>query len=195
MKQLLFKTLWAVLIAAVALGLALELRPQRPQGSRLGTLPLQGFGLNGRDLPLSESEASFYRQVRVVKRLYQAGDARFTLLAVDGANDRHVLHDPLYCFRGAGWEVTGNSDVPMPGGQGRRVRLAKGTRSVEAMYWFSDGRQRHTSALRLWWQSVVRRVGLQGDAGTPALLLLQPVAGTTVNWHDLPTRFPQLFTL
>jgi hypothetical protein len=193
MKRIVQRTLWCVLALAVVLGLALDLIPRASARSRLETLPLQSFRLVGKDLPLSASETTVFGRTRVLKRLYQTSGTRFVLLAVDSGGDRHAIHDPLYCFRGAGWAVVGESQVALPGGEARVLRLTKGSQSVEAMYWFSDGRQRHTSATRLWWESVLSRLRLRDPSATPVLVLLQPVAGESVTWQDLPHHCPQLF--
>lgn len=195
MRTTLKRILWCLLAVAVIAGIVFESLPAPKAASRIDALPLQAFGLAGRDLPLSDAEAAFFRQVRIVKRLYQAGSTRFILLAVDGAGDRHALHDPQYCFRGAGWTVTRSTEIPLPGGRGRVLTLAKDRQSAEALYWFSNGRVRHVSPLQLWWESVLRRVRLRPEAGNPVLVILQPTAGGTIDWRALTARCPQLFLL
>lgn len=194
MRKVLQRTLWTILALAVGLGILLEARPQSRGASRLEALPLAAFGFVGRDVPLTDTEKSFFRQARVMKRLYQAGASRFVLIAVDGGADRHAIHDPLYCFRGAGWAVAGDSVVPLPGGYGRVLKLRKGTEKAEAMYWFSDGQERHSSAVRLWWQSVLRRVRLDAG-GDSVLVILQPASGFHVDWANLSSSCPALFRL
>lgn len=189
------RTLWGVLGLAVALGLLMDWWPRAEVGSRLDQLPLNGFGIAGRDLPLNPHEAAVFGRTRVLKRLYQAGGERFVLLAVDSGGDRHAVHDPLYCFHGAGWTVIGDATATVPGGQARLVRLTKRSQTAEAMYWFTDGRKRHASALRVWWDHVLGRLGMKSAAARPVLVLLQPLTGQTANWRELPGRFPQLFQL
>lgn len=195
MRNIIHKILWAALAVAVVLSIIAEVRPRTKGGSRLDALPLHGLGFIGRDLPLSAAETTVFHQARVVKRLYQAGGNRFILLAVDGGGDRHAIHDPIYCFRGAGWSVTAKAGVPLLSGQGQMLRLVKGSQTAEAVYWFTDGRHRHSSVIRLWWQSVLRRLGADSSSGEPLLIIMQPVAGSTLNWHEIARSFPQLLDL
>ena len=195
MKNNLRKFLWSALITAVLACVVLELLPHTKRASRLTQLPARGLGFAGRDLPLIEAEATVFQRAAVVKRLYQVGDSRFVLLAVDGGGDRHAIHDPLYCFRGAGWAITSETATAIPGGQGKIVRLTKGQQTAEAMYWISDGTQRHASAMKAWWQATKARLSAQPASHAPVLVLLQPVTGSTVNWDEMLSRFSELLSI
>lgn len=195
MKRHLRTVLWWMLGIAVVACVVLEMTPRRWVASRLGDLPLMGVGFAGRDLPLTAAETTVFKRALVVKRLYQVGNERFVLLAVDGGGDRHAIHDPLYCFRGAGWTLVGESCLKLAGGQARLARLRKGRETAEAVYWLTDGQHRHTSALTAWGQSAVQRLGLQNPSRRPVLVLLQPVSGTTANWQDLLDQFTALSVL
>lgn len=189
------KILWGVLALAVLGCIGVDLFPRRQAPSRLGHIPLKGLGFNGKDLPLTPAENSVYNRASVLKRIYQAGPSQFVLIAIDGSNDRHAIHDPLYCFRGAGWSVTGENSTPLPGGYGMRVRLARGKETAEALYWITDGEHRHASAMKAWWGSVTQRLTPSRPARAPVLMVLQPVIGTSVNWEDLLNRFTELSTI
>jgi hypothetical protein len=193
MKPIFRKLLWGALGIAVVLCLALELLPRQTGPSRLEKLPLKGFGFAGRELPLNEAEKTIFQRAKVVKRLYQAGANQFVLLAVDGGGDRHAIHDPLYCFRGAGWTVVQEVIQPIPGGHGKVIRLTKKQQSAQALFWISDGQSRHASALNAWGQSMRARLGISSAARTPVLVLVQPIIGGTVDWPDLIHRCPELF--
>lgn len=194
-NNLLRKFLWGALLIAVLGSVILGLLPRTRPASRLAQLPTRGLGFAGRDLPLSEAEATVFQRAAVVKRLYQVGDSRFVLLAVDGEGDRHAIHDPLYCFRGAGWTVTSETATTIPGGQSKIVRLTKGPQTAEALYWITDGEHRHASALKAWWQSATARLSAHPARHTPVLVLLQPVTGSSVDWQELLHRFPELFSI
>lgn len=187
--------LWWVLGIIVISCVVIEVFPRPQVASRIKNLPLKGVGFQGRDLPLNAAEETVFRRAAVVKRLYLVGNERFVLLAIDGGGDRHAIHDPLYCFRGAGWAIAGESDLNLAGGQARLARLQKGPKTAEAVYWVTDGQQRNPSALTAWWLSASYRLGFRGSDRSPVLVLLQPVSETTVDWQRLLDQFTPLSTL
>jgi len=187
--------LWCGLAIAVIACIALELIPPEKSESRLAELPLNGFGFAGRDLPLNGAEKDIFQGASVLKRLYQVGNDRVVLLAVDSDLNRHAIHDPLHCFRGSGWSVTGKTGLSLTGGSAEIVRLVKDQETVEALYWITDGRSRYTSPALAWWQSVVRRLHLQKTRQAPVLILLQPAKGTTVDWADVLRGIPDLMDI
>ena len=195
MNELKRRWLWVALGTVMALSLLWELVPRSDASARLNRLPVSGFHLFSRDIPLNKVEEDIYHGANVRKRLYQAGHEKFILLAIDGTNDRHAVHDPTYCFLGGGWKVGTDRTLPIPGGVARLLDLTKNGGNVEIMFWISDNRTRHGSALRAWWQSTLRRLtfGLSGEE--PVIFILQPLPGTTVNWDDICVEFPALFEI
>ena len=99
--------LWVGLGVSVLLTLLWNWVPRGEPSQRLRVLPKAGLGFASRDLPLNETEVQVYRQAEAVKRFYQARGQRFILTVVDGSRNRHAVHDPLYRFRGDGWQVGG----------------------------------------------------------------------------------------
>ena len=73
------------------------------------------------------------------------------------------------------------------------VQLKKNDRTAEAMFWFSDGTERHSSALRYWLQTTLRRLSLGRSGEEPLLVILQPLTGTALQWDRLLVRFPLPF--
>src|SRR5205823_6175223 len=110
-----------------------------------------------RELQLEPAESAIYGKARATKRLYQVGAQRFVIIVIDGTNNRHAVHDPLYCFRGAGWSMKDEEPFPIPGGSAKLLRLTNGRDMREALHWFSDGAQRYSSSMRYWWQTTLRR--------------------------------------
>jgi hypothetical protein len=195
MNDLKRRWLWAALGTVMILSLLWEVVPRPDASARLDRLPVAGFHLFSKDMPLNPVEADIYHGANVRKRIYQAGHEKFILLAIDGTHDRHAVHDPLYCFRGGGWTVGSDRLMPIPGGVARRLDLTKNGGTVEVMYWISDNRTRHASALRAWWQSTLRRLTFGFSGEEPVIFILQPLPGTTVNWDSLVTGFPELFEI
>ena len=195
MKKTTQRWLWIALGLTVVLSVAWRWLPTGGSAGRLSALPLQGFGYSGRDLPLTPAEVQVYQKADAIKRLYQTRSERFVLTAIDGANNRHAVHDPLYCFRGDGWQVLQQRGLTLPGGQASLLTLGRGDQRAEALFWFTNGRERHTSATRAWLMSLWKKATF-GHAGyEPKLVVLQPVTGGTANWDRIFAQCPFLFEI
>ena len=186
------KILWIALGIALVLSLVWQFVPLRDASDRLDAIPMSGLGVHGKDLPLAEVETSIYSPARVLKRLYQVGRQQVIVVAIDGSRNRHAIHDPTFCFRGAGWTIGAAREVPVPGGYARVLSLTKDGKHIEAMYWLSDGRTRHASALEYWWQTTWRRLTLGQSGAEPILFVLQPVNRDSLDWELLLQQFPGL---
>jgi hypothetical protein len=190
------KWLWAGLGAMVLLSLLWDgFSRQQHSAGRWNMVPLAGLGFVSRDMPLNGTEKQVYRQAETVKRAYQAGAQHFILTAVDGSRNRHAVHNPLYCFRGDGWQVIREQTLPVPGGQAKSLSLARNGRRTEAIFWFTNGQERHCSAWRAWWLSQLYRLTLGKFGGEPALVLLQPGNAEAPNWSSIFSKCPFLLEL
>ena len=170
--------------------LAKDLKP------RMNQLPKSGLGYIGLDLPMVPSEDSVYKRAHVLKRGYQYGlYNRFVLIVVDGSQNRHAVHDPLYCFRGAGWDIVINQTIPIEGGEARFLRLLKNGKERETLYWFSDGQTRHVSVGRYWFQTTLRRLTLGFSGQEPVMVILQPFGENPFYWQKIITQFGPLTEL
>ena len=179
------KLLWAGLAVAVLLGAVWEFFPLPDAQAVLDNVPKIGPGFVGRDIPLDTYEQASLKRIGTVKRVYQFYNQRFLFLMLDGSRNRHAVHDPVYCFRGAGWDVVSSEALPIEGGEAARVRLRKSGRETEAVFWFSDGVSRHASAPRYWWQTTLRRLTLGCSGDEPVLIILQPVGDGSLDWQEL----------
>lgn len=195
MKPALQRGLWILLALGLGAALLGEFVRLPDAGNRLDAFPLSGFGFAGREMPLNEHERAIFGQARVVKRLYQVGRQRVVVQIVDATRDRHAVHDPMFCFRGAGWETAARRDLPVPGGTALQLGLRRGASVAEAVVWFSNGHDRHASAPRHWRETVLRRLTLGRSGPEPVLVILQPMNGETIDWPELVDRFPALFDL
>ena len=187
--------LWFGLGIVVLLSLLRNFVPAGEPVRRLSLLPKDGLGFVSHDLPLNQTEVQVYRQVETVKRLYHARGQRFILTVVDGSGDRHAVHDPLYCFRGDGWQVVRQQTVAVPGGRARLLTLERSGRRTEVVFWFTDGRERYASAWRAWWLSVMHRLTFGKSYGEPVLVLLQPASDETPSWSSVFAQCPFLFEI
>lgn len=187
-------SLWVALIALVLLGI-LWGSPGGTPGGRFKALPLTGPGFVGRDLPLDEVERQVYQRAESLKRLYLLDDTRFVLTAIDGTGNRHAVHDPLYCFRGAGWQVASEHAITVPGGEAKWLQLSREGHQTEVVFWFSNAGEHHTSASRAWKLGLWHRLSFGRGGSETALVVLQPGEDASPNWTNLFARFPLAFQL
>jgi len=164
-------------------------------GSRLDAFPVQGSAFASRVLPVEPAEKTVIGAARLLKRLCQTATQQVALSVIDSTLNRHAAHDPAYCLRGAGWEVSHRQTVSLPGGEGVHLRLNRGGETTEAVYWFSDGEHRHGSPARHWLQSALRRLTPGSDRPAPVLVLLFPTGGSTADWPRLWQEIPELWRL
>ncbi|MBS0656943.1 MAG: exosortase-associated EpsI family protein [Verrucomicrobia bacterium] len=181
-----------LLLAAVGVWLACA-RLFPPAGSgRLLRLPLKGAGFRGAELALQPVEQAVLAGATWRKRTYDVGGQQCVLIAIDGTGNRHALHDPTYCFRGAGWEIVGQQTLALDGGEARRVQLRRGQERSEAVYWYSDGRTRQPNAWRAWTGTILQRLQLRRWSGETVLVMLQPAGARALDWPTLLRDFPEL---
>ena len=187
--------LWAALAITIGLAMFWQFAPLPNAGERLSRLPLSGLGFTGKDLPLSDIEKSVFQRAQTIKRLYKAGNQVFIVQVIDASGDRHAIHDPLYCFRGAGWEVASSQDLSVNGGTARQLQLRRNAETAEIVYWISDGTVRHASPIRYRWQTALRRLSMGRSGLEPVLVLVQPADNTVADWSTVFSRFPALLDL
>jgi hypothetical protein len=180
---------------AIGLGLLFDVCAPSEELSRVRTIPAQGLGFSGTDLPMNQRELSLYNKAEVVKRYYRVGKNRFMLIAIDGSKNRHAVHDPLYCFRGAGWSVVKKEPFPVEGGTVILLKLRKGAARQQVAYWFSDGRNRHGSVMRYWFQATLKRITMGYSGKEPILVMIQSVNDEPINVMQILDQFGELFDI
>ena len=189
------KFLWLGLVLAVALGLLWEFYPLTDAQARVRALPRSGLNFAGQDLTIPAGMLPLFGKAQVVKRGYQVADQRVIVWIIDGAHNRHAVHDPLYCLRGDGWRVISQNVFPVEGGEARLIRAEKNGREMDSLVWFSDGHERYASTLRYWWQTTLRRLTFGRSGPEPVLITVQPVSTAPINWRQLTDQFTPLFDL
>lgn len=186
--------LWVGLGFVVLLVVLWDAMPLPDAVGHLGALPPRGADFVSRDLPLVPGEKNALGPAAYLKRLYAWRGQRFVVLAVDGTHNRHVVHDPQYCLRGAGWQLVSQHPVPLGGGEAMLSRFVHGRQAAEALYWYTDGEHCHASPLRYWWQTTLRRLTLGASGNEPILVIVQPFDADPMDWPRLTTNFLPLVT-
>ena len=184
--------LWGAMGLAVALGLLWQLYPLADASDRLDALPSRGLMMAAEDVPLTEAEQRIYAEAQVLKRLVQVRGQRVILTIIDGTHNRHAVHDPLFCFRGAGWDVIATTPFPVEWGEAQRVDLRKRGEPAEAIFWFTDGDRAFDTSLTYWWRTTLRRLSLGASGAEPVLVVLSPVDDRPINWERLLAEWPEI---
>ena len=153
-----------------------------------------GRGQRMDTLALKPWELEFFGEAHVRRWIAQGSGPAVIATVVDGSRNRRVVHDPAFCFRGAGWTVVADEPLVLSNGEARRVTLRREGAEMEAVYWFADGRRAYGSPTRYWLDTTWRRLTLGASGPEPVLVLLVPAQGTTPDWGEWLARWPQ-FTL
>lgn len=186
------RLLWPLLVVAVILALIWRLQKLPDASVRLNSLPKAGLGFASRELPVTDAEKQIYGKASVIKRLYSVRGKMIVTIVIDGSANRHAVHDPLYCLRGAGWQVVREADYPMANGYGKLVGMARNGETSEALYWFSDGHTQWSSPNKYWWEASLRRLSFGKSGDEPVLVVLQPSMKPNMRWDIILNAFTQI---
>lgn len=189
------KALWIGLAFAIAIGGIWQFFPLSDAKKRLDQMPLNGPDFSGKDVLLTSFEQTFFKNINLLKRTYKVGNQTIFMYALDGTHNRHLVHDPFYCFRGGGWNVVSQKPMAIPGGTGNLVRLVKDGQTRETLYWFSNGASHYMSPIKYWWQTMLRRLTFGRSGAEPVLIVIQPVETESLDWKKLSEDFKPIFLL
>jgi hypothetical protein len=174
--------LWAVVVVAALCGALWSFFPLPDAQARVSAVPKRGAQFQAWDLPLSEAEQAAFARVTLVHRRYAFKGHDFFVTVIDGTHDRHAVHDPRYCFQGAGWHVVDERKIALPGGEATLLTTEQAGEKAHAVFWFSDGARRHSSVLRFWWQTTLRRLTLGRSGAEPVIVTLQSYGPNQPDW-------------
>lgn len=190
------KVLWIGLFVAIVLGILWQFFPLKDAQNRLDALPLNAPGVEGKNLPITPLELEFFKNVNMIKRSYLIGDQKAFIYILDGTHNRHAVHDPVYCFRGGGYEILSKRPYALKNGEGSLYVISKGKEKREALLWFSDGTSHFNSPVRYWLSATLRRLTLGASGPEPVLIVIQPIGeDKPLEWDRLLQDFPQLLEI
>ncbi len=194
MKKELF--LGIALLAAIFLGCLWQFYPLPNAKARLAKLPMNGENFKGKKVPLVDWEKQVFGKVNLLKRVYEVDGELFFLTAIDGTNNRNVVHDPLYCFKGGGWDIVSRKPFKLGAkGEGMLVHIQKGLQQRDALVWFSDDQLRFYSVYEYWLQTMLRRLTLGRSGSEPVLIMIQPLEARPLDYNKIFKQFPELLNL
>jgi hypothetical protein len=180
MKQ---RILWLTLALTVGIALGWPMIPLKSAHDRLAALPGSSPDFQARPLELSAEDRAFLGKAESAQFLIaMRGGGRLVLSVIDGTGNRHAVHDPAYCFSGAGWKIQSKTLVKLSSGDATRVSLAKGDEKSEALWFFDNGTKQFTSPMDYWLATSLRRITLGHSGDEPVLVTLRSLPGESVDW-------------
>lgn len=203
MRQRIVQFFWISLLLLITL-YAIALAFFKPAAYSLAmSLPTGRISqeLSGLQLSPTVDEQQFYGDGILFKCLYSTARNSYTLYIIQPHSKRTVVHDPAYCFMGAGWKIVDQQSFPLPHGEAKAVRLSTKTagsgtahRTSSILYWFSDGKEQWTSTYRFWFQFMIWRLSF-GYIGIPPRFIFLQTPGETPQWEVLVEQLPELVLL
>lgn len=184
--------LWMGLFTAIILGLAWQFIPLTDAKNRMNALPLKGIGYIGQNLPLHPREQDLFKEVNVLKRIYRVKGKEYFISILDGTNNRHIVHDPYYCFTGGGWEIENEQTIFFKNGYGKQVNMSNNGKKKVALFWFSNGISAHGSPFRYWLEATLRRITLGLSGAEPVLIFVQSYEESDTDWNQFTQDFSSL---
>ncbi len=179
MKPIAQLSLVLALFLAIIIGGLWQFYPLQDAQTRLDKVLMHGKGFDSQDIPLNPAEANFFKSVNVLKRLYKVDNKLYFVTVLDGTHNRHVVHDPYYCFRGGGWDIVKEHPFALKQGEGTIVEITKDFKRKSALFWFSNGKTAFNSPWQYWKDTTLRRLTLGSSGPEPVLIMIQPLYDTT----------------
>jgi hypothetical protein len=146
--------------------------------ARLAALPEEGSGFVSKELNSSETERKQLGGALAIRRLIITDDgSRVILNIIDGTHNRHAVHDPAYCFAGAGWQIERAEKIELSRGEALFFNMRRGEQECGALCFFDDGKRQFSSAPSYWLRSSLRRLTLGLSGEEPILVLIRSFPG------------------
>lgn len=177
------RVLWCALILSLIITLVWPLVPIPSATARLAAIPTTSLDFLSQPIGLSPSDIAFLGQAQSVQYLITMRDGtRLVLSVIDGTHNRHAVHDPSYCFAGAGWVVESRKPLTVPSGTATWVSMAREHQKSEALWFFDDGKHQFTSSIEYWLAASMRRASLGLSGAEPVLVTLRSLPDEPVQW-------------
>jgi len=178
--------LWIALILTGVITFVWPMIPVASAEHRLMALPSSSPDFQSRPVELSAADQTLVGAARATQNLIcMRGGGQLLLTVIDGTRNRHAVHDPIYCFSGAGWKVQAKNNVKLNSGEATWVSLANQGHTSEALWFFDDGKRQFTSPMDYWSATSRRRLTLELSGDEPVLVTLRSLPDEPVNWDRL----------
>jgi hypothetical protein len=186
---------WTGAAVCGAIAVASQLWPLADGSSRIASLSPNGVWHRTIEVELNSWEKDFFQRAHVVKRVAVVRGKKVALTVIDGSRNRQAVHDPEFCFRGAGWTVERTGQVALETGRARLLHLRKGDTTAEALFWFTEGAAAFAAPWRYWLTATWRRLTFGASGQEPVLVLLTSLDDVPPDWSSLLTHWTELLRL
>jgi hypothetical protein len=184
--------LWIVLALSVVVAMVWQYGPLKNAEDRITPVLSQ---LKGKEIPLSPFEGDFFKGVYLKKISVPTPHQLLAVFLIDATENRHVVHDPLYCYAGAGWKVTSSVELKIGKGVAKQVFIERDSVKKEFVYWFSDGKRAYHSFWLYWTASFLRRLSFGLSGSEPVLIMIDPQGKGPFDWEEIFASVSPLFAL
>lgn len=176
MKQRQTIILLSAILGVLALAAIVRATPLPDASDRIASFPTEGPGYSSREAPLSEAEEKTLGAAKGYKRIYAWKGQSYALTILDATQNRQAAHDPRYCFRGAGWTIREEEQIPFAGGTARRVTMIQDNKKSEALLYYSTGVEAFDQPVKYWLRTAQRRWLRKFGGPEPVLVMVQPIS-------------------
>jgi hypothetical protein len=175
--------LWLIFGISVVLTLVWPNIPLKSASARLHSIPSSGPDFRTRRVQISTADRRLLGDAEATQYLITTkSGSRLLLTLIDGTNNRHAVHDPIYCFVGNGWQIQRRETVPIPLGHATWLSLANQQHRSDVMWFFDNGKKQFESPVEYWFQSALRRLTLGKSGDESILVSLRSLPNEPVDW-------------
>lgn len=175
MKQTHLILPFSLLFVLIAVAMFLRGIELQDATARIEQLPRSGRGFYSQVVPLSQFERDMLGEASGYKFIYDWKGTQYMLTILDGTHNRQAVHDPRYCFIGAGWQIERDESIRFGGGKARRLELVDGEQRSEALFFYSTGDAVFNQPLEYWLRATQRRWLRRFAGAEPVLVMVQPL--------------------
>ncbi|MFT4900754.1 MAG: hypothetical protein ACI81V_000020 [Lentimonas sp.] len=142
---------------------------------RIEGLSKDGTGYTSRKIELTDFEQDMLGEAMGYKSIYIWRGLPYVITILDGTRNRQAVHDPRYCFIGAGWSIDEDQKIDFAGGDARRITLSNGEQESEALFFYSTGTSIFSHPIEYWLRATLRRWLRSYGGDEPLLVMVQPL--------------------
>ncbi|MGE9297329.1 MAG: exosortase-associated EpsI family protein [Puniceicoccales bacterium] len=166
--------LWTICGLTLIIALIVELAPKQDAMEQLLGIPEAGPQFRSQSTPLTPEERNLLGEAMAVKKVVlPEGSPPFLYSAIDGTRNRHAVHDPRYCFVGAGWRIVSEQTIESPQGEYQALTLERDGQQRHALYWFTTPDGWFVSPMSYWMRATWRRLTFGAGGEEPLLVVVQ----------------------